>query len=128
MDTRMRDTYDDLRNWGRAMNDEWLEHNLMPKTHGIFREYRPPAGDTFDPEYSPPPIDQDRADQAEKIVIQIGLRDFDAHQALILYYCHRKSIEEIAKMRHWSFPFAKKKRQDGEKLFMEYSRMQRKAA
>ena len=118
----------DLINWGRAMNDDWLEHNLMPKGAGIFREYQPEAGNVFDPEPTIEPIDQQRADTTEKIVVQIGLQDFDAHQALVLWYCHHKNLEEISKHCHWSVPHAKRRKADGERMYYELTRGRHQAA
>jgi len=118
----------DLRNWGRAMNDEWLEHNLLPKTAGIFREYRPDAGNIFDIEPCSEPVDQAKADKTESVVIQIGLQHFDAYQALVMWYCHHYDLEEIARKNHWSSQTAKRKRIEGERLYYELKHTKQRAA
>jgi len=118
----------DLINWGRAMQDEWLEHNLMPKTASIFREYRPEAGNVFEPEPCSEPVDQERADRTEAIVVQIGQKDFGAHQALVMRYCHHYNLEEIARKNHWSIPHARQKRADGERLYAQLANVRHLAA
>lgn len=91
---------DELRNWGRAMCDQWLESHLDINEAPAWRQYV--SGKSFDdPEEPDEPIDEIAAGKTESIVIRIGKTDIDAMTALILRYCHPElsQLQRVKRLR-----------------------------
>ena len=114
-----RSVQDELRNWARWANDDWLNHYLMPKGSAAFRDYRPDAGEIFDPQPTKIPIDYRDATETERIIILMGLVHFDAQQALIHRYPHRHGWEEIQQIKGWPPAKAKRLVSEGEQLYYD---------
>ncbi len=62
-------------------------------------------------------VDEAAAAVVERIIVMMGLVHFDAQQTLISAYCHRRSYEEIARMRDWKVGHVKMMIADGEQLY-----------
>jgi len=113
---------DELANWGRWASDEWLRHNLMPKSAAIFRHYQPEAGDVFGAPHRADPVDELAAQATEDLIILMGLVAFDEHRALIARYPHRHSWEIMQQRFGWSVAQARRLVLDGEQLYADMKR------
>jgi len=111
---------EELRNWGRWARDvDWLENNLMFKGSKMFDDYRPELGEIYDPPPARMPIDSLAAQEVERIIVMMGLVHFDAHQALIHRYPHRRTWEEIQEIKGWTPGKSKRLVEEGEQLYYE---------
>lgn len=96
----------DLRNWGRAMSDDWLEDVLGVDEQPAWKEYV--SGRAFDdPEESAEPVDEVRADKTEAIVVKIGTFEPDYYEVLVGVYPKRRSYNRIAHDMGQSVPYVK---------------------
>lgn len=108
---------DELRNWGRAMCDSWLENHLDITEGPAWKQYV--SGKSFDdPDEPHEPIDELRAERTERTVINIGLTNTDAMTVLILRYCHPElSLRRIAKRMHTTKAGAKRMIEEAERIY-----------
>lgn len=115
MNDRLKDAHNCLCNWGRYVNDDWLQHNLLytppPTSEGYVA---PSAYDPSEPVTNP--IDELDAAITEQVVIHMGVQGgqhFEYHQALVYWYAHlmadrqersrEECLKKMSKRLHISF-------------------------
>lgn len=78
----------ELTNWGRYVNDGWLANHLLYTNPPTSEGYIAPGITQIetDPELVKTPIDEQRAQLTERIVVHIGLTDFESFQVLGHWY------------------------------------------
>jgi hypothetical protein len=117
-----------LKNWGRWGDILSLERQGIPKGDGVFRDYRPDAGDTWDGDPKPEPIDQQDAEAAEIIITEMLDVDFYARQVIIMAYYRMMTVEQIERFftdqlgaSGWSSRKVQEALSRGEQIFSDMS-------
>ena len=117
-----------LRNWGRWGDVLSIDSQGIPKGDAVFRDYRPEAGDTWNGDPKPEPIDHKDAEAAEIIINAMLDADFFARQVVIMVYYRRMTIEEIESFftnklgaAGWSVGKVRSTLSRGEQIFSDMS-------
>lgn len=100
----------DLHNW-RAWALDDPNHLGYPSRASFARYYV--AGKAFD-EAPKECVDVGRAERTEKIVVKVGLSDFDAHRLLVAAYLHSKPAKALAKQFHTNIPEIRRRLRNAE--------------
>lgn len=116
----------ELINWARWGDVAWLENHLIPGPSGVFRDYHPEAGDTWEQQHKPDPIDEKAAELTEEVIGRMLCVDFYARQVLILHYLERMTDQGIARFftdkigaKGWSKRRVMDTRHAGEQLYYD---------
>lgn len=124
-------------NWGRAVNDDWLEHNLLYTPPPTSDGYLAPIVAYDDPEPVRDAIDELAAEITEKIVIHLGLHNGDYYTVLVEYYPHLMirrrlnegaSIAALSRHMHCSRNGAERMLIDAVARYWDYRQTARKTA
>lgn len=116
-----REAEEELRNWGRCMNDSWLEHHLLHTPPPTSEGYIAPVGDIYDPPPVRAPHDEIAAQLTTDIVVLIGMEHMDSYRVLVRWYCHimqtpdlshSESIKRLSKFMHTSYQGAERMLKD----------------
>lgn len=118
---------DDLMNWGRYVNNGFLEHHLMFTPLPTSEGYVAPINIYDEPEPPRMPVDEADAQLSEHVVISIGVEpgQFLNFRALVAWYTKLVFIEcttderykRLSKQLKCSFPRAKTIMEESKKLF-----------
>ena len=119
----------DLRNWGRFMADQWIEHHLLIAPPPTSEGYIAPMVVYDDPEPVKMPIDHKSGRISEHIVVAIGCEcgGFDSYRVLVHYYTrlifHDCTQDErysrLSRHMHTSFPGAQRMLTDAQWKFWD---------
>ena len=129
---RFREANNCLCNWGRAVNDDWLEHNLLYTPPPTSDGYVAPVVAWDGSEPATQPIDELDAEITEKIIIHMGVQGgqhFEYHRALVYWYAHlmvaraehsrEECIKRLAKHLKTGFMGAERLLQDAVSRFWD---------
>ena len=125
----------ELRNWGRCMNDSWLEHHILHRPPPTSEQYVAPYPP--EPEDSPPPpVDELEAQRTTDIVVLIGMDHIDAYRVLVRWYCHilmtphlthSQGLKRLSRFMHTSYPGAVRMLEEGIARYRQYRLHEKRA-
>ena len=114
----LKDANIDLLNWGRFVNEAWLERNLLIDPPPTSEGYRAPSVAYDEPEPVKMPVDMWAGKVAEHVVVSIGCEcgGFDSYRVLVHWYtrlvfaeCTRdERYKRLSKQMHSSFKSAQR--------------------
>ena len=113
-----------LRNWGRYVRDDWLNHHLLIVPPPTSEGYRTPISGYDEPDPVTMPIDHFQGRVSEHVIISIGCEPggFDAYMVMVHWYTRlifleiqqAERLKRLSKHMHCSYDSAQRMLKDAQ--------------